>query len=86
MDNEHWHFPLINPKKKFPLWHYLEKISEEMGEFSIEKDEEARKKEAMDVLHAAETFARKFFNDDSEFQRVRREVTKKNLKRGYYDD
>lgn len=79
-----WHFPLINPIQKFSLEHYLDHIVEEVEEFKEETDEDRKRKEAMDILHAAETFARKFFTDEKQFQKVRRQVISKNKVRGYY--
>jgi hypothetical protein len=79
-----WHFPLINPVKKYSIAHYLNHIKEEIREYEEETSPEEKKKEAMDILHAAETFARKFFANDEEFEFVRAQVIAKNIVRGYY--
>ncbi len=84
----HWNFPLINPIKEFDIQHYLDHIKEEIDEFEKEKDPEKKRKEAVDVLHAAETFVRKFFIADPSisFDEVCNQVKHKNQMRGYYDE
>jgi hypothetical protein len=79
-----WHFPLINPRLKFSNAHYLWHIVLEIVEFVRESDPEKKEKEAVDILHASETFVRKYFKDDSEFEYVKAKVIAKNLIRGYY--
>jgi hypothetical protein len=81
-----WHFPLINPKKKYSLKHYLDHIVEEIKEFEEETDKEKKRKECVDILHAAETFVRKYFErtEGSSFEEVHRSTVSKNKKRGYY--
>jgi hypothetical protein len=79
-----WHFPLINPKKKFPLKHYLDHILEEIKEFEEDQTLEEKQKEAVDILHSAETFIRKYFKNKKDFQRVKNAVVRKNRERGYY--
>ena len=79
-----WHFPLINPVKKYSLNHFLNHIREECREFEEETSQEEKEKEAVDILHAAETFVRKFFADDKRFEEVRDKVIAKNTSRGYY--
>ena len=79
-----YHFPLIKPKVSIPMWQMLLKLEEEMAEFQQDQGVEAKKKEAIDILHVAETLVRKFFNDDAEFERIKALVTKKNKDRGYY--
>lgn len=79
-----WHFPLINPVQKFSLQHYLDHIVEEIKEFNEETNPELKEKEAMDILHSAETFVRKFFHDKKRFDEVRKSVIAKNKSRGYY--
>ena len=81
-----WHFPLINPVRKFPLDHFLEHVIEGIVEFEEETDEENKDKEAVDILHAAETFVRKYFESNGRDWRVVRDaIIQKNKKRGYYD-
>lgn len=79
-----YHFPLINPVKKFPLKHFIDHIREEIKEFEEETDTDNKEKEAIDILHSAETFVRKFFNNDKHFEEVKRKVITKNEIRGYY--
>lgn len=82
-----WHFPLINPVQEFPIGHFLEHIQLEIEEVKQEPDPEKRAKEVVDVLHAAETFVRKYFEQNPEFNfnDIRKAVIKKNRKRGYYN-
>jgi len=82
-----WHFPLINPVQNYSLEHYLDHIVEEIKEFKEETDPELKRKEAVDILHAAETFVRKYFQrtKGSDFKQVRTATIKKNRKRGYYN-
>lgn len=81
-----WHFPLINPKKKYSLKHYLEHILEEIKEFEEETSEERKRKEVVDILHASETFVRKYFQrvKGTSFEEVKKNTIVKNAKRGYY--
>ena len=78
-----WHFPLIDPGHSHSIKHYLDHIKEEIKEFEEEKDPERKLKEAVDVLHAAETFVRKLFRGNK-FQSVKKAVIKKNKSRVYY--
>lgn len=79
-----WHFPLINPRDSYPLNHYLEHIDQEMKEFDQANSQRRREEEAIDVLHAAETFVRKFFRTEEEFIKAKARVVRKNINRGYY--
>ena len=86
-----FHFPEINPgKNELPMAHYLEHIADEIAEFK-ESDEgkfaiEEQAKEVVDILHASETFARKWFAKHSlvDFNDIKRKVMAKNIARGYY--
>ncbi len=80
-----WHFPLINPVQKYSLKHYLDHIMEEIKEFEEEMSQENKDKEAIDILHSAETFVRKYFEDRKKFLKVKNQVIRKNKKRGYYE-
>jgi hypothetical protein len=82
-----WHFPLINPVQEFPIGHFLDHISLEIEEVKQEPDDFKRAKEVVDVLHAAETFCRKYFQQNTEFtfEQIRDMVIEKNRTRGYYD-
>ena len=83
---DQWHFPLINPVQKFPLNHFLEHIELEMKEFLDAQTIEEQGKEAVDILHAAETFVRKYFEQNGRsFEAVRDAIIAKNKTRGYYD-
>lgn len=84
MKHDGYHFPLINPVKKFNLEHFIDHIREEIKEFEEETDPGKKEKEAIDILHSAETFVRKFFNDDEKFERIKQKVITKNKNRGYY--
>lgn len=82
-----WHFPLINPLKKFSLSHYIEHVYEELEEFEDEKDGTINQaKEVIDILHSAETLVRKYFlkYPEFDFESMKREIIDKNKKRGYY--
>lgn len=80
-----WHFPLINPVKQFDLQHYLDKVEEEVKEFKDAKSMPEMEKEAVDILHAAETFVRKFCASMGvDFEAVKAATIKKNKERGYY--
>ena len=83
---KNYHFPLINPVDFYDNQHYLDHIGEEMKEFEEEQDLEKKKKEAVDILHASETFVRKYFESigANDFDHVRRTIIAKNRKRGYY--
>lgn len=82
---EKWHFPLINPVRPFDLEHFLEHVHLEMAEFQEAKTIEEKDKEAVDILHSAETFVRKYFQQNGRsFEQVRDAVVEKNRKRGYY--
>lgn len=81
-----WHFPLINPRLKFSNFHYLLHIVLEIVEFIRESDPGKKEKEAVDILHSAETFVRKFFANDKHFEEVRKSVIDKNSVRGYYKE
>ncbi len=87
MKESKWHFPLINPVMEYSLKHYLDHIMEEILEFEEEKDKEKKRKEAIDILHAAETFVRKYFarTEGSTFEEVKDAVIEKNKSRGYYE-
>lgn len=78
-----WHFPLIDPGRSHSIHHYLDHIKEEIEEFKKEKNHEDKMKEAIDILHSAETFIRKLFKE-KQFQEYRDKVIKKNRARGYY--
>lgn len=86
MKKNQFHFPLINPVDFYDLDHYLDHIVEEIKEFKEETDPEKKRKEAIDILHASETFVRKYFErtEGSSFDEVRKAVITKNKKRGYY--
>lgn len=80
-----WHFPLINPVKQFDLQHYLDKVGEEVKEFQDAKTTAEMDKEAIDILHAAETFVRKYcITMGVDFESVKNAVIRKNEDRGYY--
>lgn len=84
-----WNFPLINPRKKFPLIHYLNHVYEELDEYRGEPRGSLKQaKEVIDVLHAAETLVRKFFEENSQFdlEAMRQSTIRKNDARGYYKD
>jgi len=82
-----WHFPLINPKQLFDLEHYAEHVLEEIEEYRTAESKVEEAKEVVDVLHAAETLVRKYFerNPDVTFEEVRDGIIKKNKDRSYYD-
>ena len=83
---DQWHFPLINPVRQFDLEHFLEHISLEIVEFQEETDQDKKDKEAVDVLHAAETFVRKYFEANGRsYEAVRDAIIAKNKTRGYYN-
>ena len=82
-----WHFPLINPEQNYSLKHYFDHITEEIKEFEEETNKELKRKEAVDILHSAETFVRKYFErtEGSSFEEVKQSTITKNRKRGYYE-
>lgn len=82
-----WNFPPINPLKKFTIKHYADHISSEIEEFNKEETGSvAQAKEVIDILHAAETLVRKFFekHPQHDVSKVRQQVIRKNDERGYY--
>ena len=81
-----WHFPLIDPVKHWDLQHYIDHVREECKEFEEEMDPEKRAKECLDILHAAETLVRKYFERQSRFSfnEIKAAIIAKNSKRGYY--
>jgi len=81
-----FHFPLIDPVKHWELKHYLNKVREECSEFEEEKDPERQAKEVVDILHAAETLVRKYFERNTIFtlEEIKTATVKKNRDRGYY--
>lgn len=81
-----YHFPLINPKDKYSLEHYLDHIMEEIQEFKEETDPIKKRKEAVDILHASETFVRKYFQrtKGKGLTEVKKQIISKNKARGYY--
>ena len=85
--NNGWHFPLCNPKIPFPIEHFLEHIQLEIEEFKEETEPVRKAKEAVDILHSAETFIRHYFSQtDIKFEAIRDAVIIKNTLRGYYDN
>ena len=88
--NKGYHFPLINPKKgandRFPIKHYLNHIKEEIKEFEDAPSNELKREEVVDILHAAETLVRHYFDrvEGKSFKNVKKETIEKNAKRGYY--
>lgn len=92
LNHDGWHFPLIEPTKpqqepKFDIEHYLNHIVEEVKEFEEETDPVAKRKEAVDILHSAETFIRHYFErtEGLSFEEIKEMVISKNKQRGYYD-
>jgi uncharacterized caspase-like protein len=81
-----WHFPLINPVRKFSIKHFTDHVNEEVDEFKQEKDLAKKAKECVDVLHAAETLVRKFFlqHPELDVEKIKKQIIDKNKKRGYY--
>ena len=81
-----WMFPLIDPVNHWELQHYLDHVREECKEYEEESDEEKKAKEVVDILHAAETLVRKYFERNSKFsfEDIREAIVKKNRGRGYY--
>lgn len=86
MAETRWQFPLIDPNKYWDTQHYVDHIREEIREYEEESDLEKKAKECMDVLHAAETLVRKFFqrNPEVSYDRIRDAIVQKNMQRGYY--
>lgn len=81
-----WHFPLINPQQKFDIKHFIDHVGLEVKEFHDAKTDDEKDKEAVDVLHAAETFVRKYFEANGRsYESVRDAIIAKNKNRGYYD-
>lgn len=81
-----WVFPLINPVKYFSLRHYIDHVKEEVQEFENAASTFEAAKEVVDVLHAAETLARKFVqrHPEVDLDEIVKITIEKNLKRGYY--
>lgn len=74
-----WHFPKIKTTRT--VSEQLQKILDEAEEFSISKSDE----EAIDILHACETFIRLHFDGrEGELRKLIVKVRNKNTKRGYY--
>ena len=83
----HFNFPEILPGKVQTDEFLLIKVLQELSEFGRERIEsEHQALEAVDVLHAAETLVRKFFQKHPELdmEEVIRQVIAKNDARGYY--
>ena len=83
----HFNFPEILPGKVQTDEFLLIKVLQEISEFGRERIElEHQALEAVDVLHAAETLVRKFFQKHPELslQDTIEKVVKKNADRGYY--
>ena len=78
-----WHFPLIDPVKRWPLKHYIDHVREEVEEFERARGRRNRDKEVVDILHAAETLVRKYFKRRS-FEPTKKAIIRKNRRRGYY--
>lgn len=74
-------------KKLFPLIDIkgvqIEKIKEEAEELALAGTDEDMLEEALDVIHAAETFIYNFYSED-EILSGAMKVLDKNLERGYY--
>jgi len=84
-----WQFPLINPTVHYSTDHYIDHVMEEVGEVMAEVDGSSEQaKEVVDVLHAAETLVRKFFERNPQhcFNSVKQEIIRKNTGRGYYEE
>lgn len=81
-----WHFPLIDPVRYWNLQHYLDHVREECKEYEEETDKEKEAKEVVDILHAAETLVRKYFERNTQFtfEEIKQATIKKNKARGYY--
>lgn len=63
----------------------VEKVVDEVREYLAESDQDLSDKEAVDVLHAAETFLRVHFRGRMDvLDEIIRKTIEKNTKRGYY--
>lgn len=83
------HFPPIVGTERKTLDWQVEKLQGEIQEFQSARSSEPllnQALEVLDVLHCAETLARKFFreNPSIEFEAMKEIVIAKNRKRGYY--
>lgn len=65
-----------------------EKIYDEIREYEAEIEGDINKdKEAVDILHACETFLRlRFKGREEDLKRIIQSTIKKNSKRGYYEE
>lgn len=65
----------------------VQKILDEVKEFQEAENENDRDKEAVDIMHAVETFLRGHFaGREFRLNGVISEVYHKNKRRGYYDE
>lgn len=65
----------------------VQKILDEVKEFQEATDKDEKDKEAVDIMHAVETFLRGHFADRQfRLNGVISEVYRKNKNRGYYDE
>lgn len=65
----------------------VQKILDEVKEFQEAENENERDKEAVDIMHAVETFLRGHFaGREFRLNEVIGEIYNKNKKRGYYDE
>ena len=78
-----WNFPRIITTRNTNQC--IGKILEEVSEFIKEQKQEAIDKEAIDILHATETFLRVHFNGREDvLEEIIEKVFKKNDARNYY--
>ena len=83
-----WNFPQIDPVRFWDTQHYLDHVREECWEFEVEQEgTEDKAKECLDILHAAETLVRKYFERNPQFklEDIQAAIIVKNTSRGYYD-
>lgn len=65
----------------------VQKIFDELEEYAIAMTEEEKDQEAVDILHAVETFLRgRFKNREVRLTEIIDEVYRKNKSRNYYDE
>lgn len=78
-----WNFPKIITTRN--TTQCVGKILEEVSEFIKEREQEEIDKEAIDILHATETFLRVHFEGrENILNEIIEKVFKKNYARGYY--